>query len=62
MNWLLKLFRHPTPVEVAAADLFAAQHSLLEAHKDLEWAQARIAAYESRLERLRRYIAKESAT
>ena len=36
--------------------VIAAQHSLLEAHKDLEWAQARIHAYEVRIERLTRYV------
>jgi len=56
MIWLTNLFRRPSLKATAADDLLAAQHSLLEAHKDLEWAQARIHAYEVRIERLTRYV------
>ena len=61
MNWLLKLFRRPSPQEKAAEDIYDAEHSLLEAHKDREWAEARIAAYEARIARLRVYIIKGEA-
>ncbi len=59
MNWIIKLFRRPSPQEKAAEDVYDAEHSLLEAHKDLEWATARIAAYEARIQRLRLYVTKE---
>ena len=60
-HWLLKLFRRPSPQKKAAEDIYDAEHSLLEAHKDREWAEARIAAYEARLQRLRVYIIKGEA-
>ena len=60
-HWLLKLFRRPSPKEKAAEDIYDAEHALLEAHKDLEWATARIHAYEVRLDRLRRYVAQGDA-
>lgn len=53
---LLALYRKPSPKSLAADDLYDAQHGLLEAHKDQEWAQARIHAYEIRIERLNRFI------
>ena len=53
---LMNMYRRPSPQTMAADDLYDAQHSLLEAMKDLEWAQARITAYEVRIARLRKYL------
>lgn len=58
---LMNMYRRPSPQAVASDDLYDAEHSLLEAHKDREWAEARIAAYEARLQRLRVYIIKGEA-
>ena len=57
---LMQAFRKPSPTSVAASDLFNAEHSLLAARNELEWAQARITAYENRIARLKAYI-KETA-
>jgi hypothetical protein len=51
-NFLLNLFRKPTPAEVGALDLLNARYGLLQAHNDREWAEARIAAYTARIARL----------
>lgn len=59
---LMNMYRRPSPQEKAAEDIYDAEHSLLEAHKNREWAEARIAAYEARLQRLRVYIIKGEAT
>jgi len=58
---LMNMYRRPSPQAVASDDLYDAEHSLLEALKDREWAEARIAAYEARLQRLRVYIIKGEA-
>lgn len=56
---LIDMYCHPTAKARAEEDRYDAQHSLLEAHKDMEWAQARIHAYEVRIERLDRFITGE---
>lgn len=53
---LMNMYRRPSPQAVASDDLYDAQHSLLEALKELEWAQARITAYNERIARLRKYL------
>lgn len=53
---LMNMYRRPSPQSVASDDLYDAQHSLLEALKELEWAQARITAYNERIARLRKYL------
>jgi hypothetical protein len=57
---LIQAWHKPSPAAVAAQDLYAAEHALLAARNELEWAQARITAYETRIARLREFI-KEAA-
>lgn len=59
MNFF-KLFRTPTALELAVQDIAFAQRNLLTAHKEHEWATARIRAYEERIARLRQFVAKEN--
>ncbi len=53
---LIQAWHKPSPATVAAHDLYQAEHALLAARNELEWAQARITAYENRITRLRAYI------
>ncbi len=60
MNWFTRFYRAPSAIEVAARDISTTQLNLLDAHKELEWAQARIDAYEARIVRLQAFVAKNA--
>ena len=54
---LRRLFRKITPAEVAARELAEAELSLLEAQTGSEFAQSVIAYNETRIRRLRKFLA-----
>ena len=60
MNWLLKLFRRASPLEMATQELFEAEIALLKAHTGLEWAEASVAYNTARIQRLREFIQGEA--
>lgn len=55
-NKLFAMFTKPSPKELAAQELLAAQHALLEALTAVEWAQSMVAYNETRIERLQAYL------
>ena len=61
MNWLLHLFRKPTPLEAATRELILAQHAKLEAQTAVEYATAITAYNDKRITRLLKYINEETA-
>jgi len=56
MNWLKKLFRKLTPLEVASAELMVAELAKLEAETAKEFAAALVGYNNDRISRLKRYI------
>lgn len=54
---LSRLFRRPTPAELAARELAEAELQLLSAHTAKEYAESVIQYNESRLTRLRMFLA-----
>ncbi len=56
MNWILKLFRRVSPMELATQELYEAEIALLKAHTGREWADASVAYNTVRIERLREFI------
>lgn len=56
MNWLLKLFRRVSPLEVATQELYEAEIALLKAHTGREWAEASVAYNTARIARLHKFI------
>lgn len=57
MKALLQLFRRPSPAVMAAKELAIAELSLLEAKTGAEWAASQIMYQESRIKRLRKFLA-----
>ncbi len=60
MNWLIKLFRRVSPLELATQELYEAEIALLKAHTGREWAEASVAYNTIRIARLRELIQLES--
>ena len=60
MNWLIHLFRKPTPLEAATRELIQAQHSKLEAETAVEYATAITDYNDKRIARLLKYINEET--
>ena len=56
---LTRLFRKPTPLETATAELREAQLQLLDANTGLEYAQGMVRYNEQRVKRLTAYIKEE---
>jgi len=54
---LLKLFRRPTPLEMAAKELADAELSLLQAHSGVEYAQSLVNYRTAQITRLRSFVA-----
>lgn len=57
MKKLLQLFRRPSPAMMAARELAIAELALLEARTGSEWATAQITYHETRIKRLRKFLA-----
>jgi hypothetical protein len=57
MNWLRTLTQRITPAEVAAKELAASELRLLEALSAREFAEAVITENETRIKRLRKFLA-----
>lgn len=53
---LKALFKTPTPLEVAAAQLVTAEHELLKAETGVEYASALVTFNKTQIKRLRAYI------
>ena len=62
MNKLLQIFRRPSPAMLAARELALAELSLLEARTGSEWAAAQITYHETRIKRLRKFLAELEKT
>lgn len=52
----LKIFRTPSPLELATRELTQAELALLEAQSAREYADAMVMYHGERIDRLRRYI------
>lgn len=57
MNHLKRLFRMPSPEELAARELDQARRALLEAQSAREYADAMVTYHQRRIDRLHRVLA-----
>lgn len=57
MKALLQLFRRPSPAVMAAKELAVAELSMLEARTASEFATSMIGYHETRVKRLRKFLA-----
>jgi hypothetical protein len=57
METLKKLFRRPSPVEMAAVELAEAELSRLKAHTAVEYATSMVTYEDARIKRLRKFLA-----
>ena len=62
MHWIKKLFAQPSVLEIATKELAEAERKLLDAHTGIEWAQASLTYNQTRIKRLKEYLAKETTS